>query len=255
MAPPKVEEIPSYMINAYTMNGTTPIHSWYIDESREQTCHIWTNELISEFIEDFAYDKIKSGTNKYQNYINAPRFIMDACIKYETDIRGKNIAVIGSHYPWIEAILINGGAKSVTTVEYNVPVCNHDIIKTISYDAFCKSDEKYDAVFSYSSIEHSGLGRYGDDLNPNGDIEAMMYIHKLLQPNGLCFLGIPVGTDAVVWNAHRIYGKNRLPMISSYKFSEIEWIGHDRDILNTCKPDDMNALCSNIQPLIVLRKL
>jgi hypothetical protein len=83
----------------------------------------------------------------------------------------------------------------------------------------------------------------------------MMYIHKLLQPNGLCFLGIPVGTDAVVWNAHRIYGKNRLPMISSYKFSEIEWIGQDRDILNTCKPDDMHVLCSNIQPLIVLRKL
>jgi len=27
----------------------------------------------------------------------------------------------------------------------------------------------FDMVFSFSSIEHDGLGRYGDPLNPNGD--------------------------------------------------------------------------------------
>ena len=30
--------------------------------------------------------------------------------------------------------------------------------------------ENFDAVISYSSLEHSGLGRYGDALNPFGDI-------------------------------------------------------------------------------------
>jgi len=255
MAPPKVNEIPPHMIDVYKMNGITPIHNWYIDNSQEQTCNIWTNEIISYFIDGFTYDKITAGKNVYENYKDAPRFIMEACIKYESHIRGKTIAVIGSHYPWIEAILINGGATSVTTVEYNVPVCNHDIIKTISYDDFCRSDVKYDSIFSYSSIEHSGLGRYGDDLNPDGDLETMMYIHKSLKPNGLCFLGIPVGTDAVIWNAHRIYGENRLRMISSYKFKEIEWIGHSRDLLKTCKPDDVFVLRANIEPLMVLRKL
>ena len=30
----------------------------------------------------------------------------------------------------------------------------------------------FDAVVSFSSIEHSGLGRYGDALNPWGDLIA-----------------------------------------------------------------------------------
>ena len=32
---------------------------------------------------------------------------------------------------------------------------------------------QFEAVFTYSSVEHSGLGRYGDSLNPWGDIIAV----------------------------------------------------------------------------------
>ena len=32
---------------------------------------------------------------------------------------------------------------------------------------------KYDAMVTFSSLEHSGLGRYGDGLNPWGDLIAM----------------------------------------------------------------------------------
>jgi hypothetical protein len=31
----------------------------------------------------------------------------------------------------------------------------------------------FDAIVTFSSIEHSGLGRYGDALNPWGDIIAI----------------------------------------------------------------------------------
>ena len=33
-------------------------------------------------------------------------------------------------------------------------------------------DQQYDCVASFSSVEHSGLGRYGDELNPFGDLQA-----------------------------------------------------------------------------------
>ena len=32
---------------------------------------------------------------------------------------------------------------------------------------------RYDAVVTYSSVEHAGLGRYGDPLDPDGDVAAM----------------------------------------------------------------------------------
>ena len=33
-------------------------------------------------------------------------------------------------------------------------------------------ESQFDVVFTYSSVEHSGLGRYGDPLNPAGDLMA-----------------------------------------------------------------------------------
>ena len=148
---------------------------------------------------------------------------------------------------------MNFGAKEVTTVEYNVPICDHHILKSISYKEFCNSSEKYDAIVSYSSIEHSGLGRYGDALNANGDIETMEQIYKSLTDGGLCFVGFPVGKDCLVWNAHRIYGEIRLKMMYLDKFKELEWIGHDKSYIYTCEEPTGNPECG-IQPIIILQK-
>lgn len=34
----------------------------------------------------------------------------------------------------------------------------------------------FDAMVTFSSIEHSGLGRYGDELNPHGDVITMVVV-------------------------------------------------------------------------------
>ena len=35
----------------------------------------------------------------------------------------------------------------------------------------------------------------------------------ILKPGALLYLALPLGADKVVWNAHRIYGLWRLPLI------------------------------------------
>ena len=43
-------------------------------------------------------------------------------------------------------------------------------------------DYKFDACVSISSYEHDGLGRYGDPLNPDGDLEeAMKELEELFE--------------------------------------------------------------------------
>lgn len=246
--------IPDELRDAYTLNGQIPVYNWYFNEGTpNHTSITWSNELIQHYINKFTVENIINGTFGGETYTGAARLHLIACIKYRDTIKDKNVAVIGSLTPWIEAILVNAGAKSVTTVEYNVPVCNHSIIKAISYDDFCKSSKKYDAIFSFSSIEHSGLGRYGDPLNPNGDIETMEHIYKSLKDDGLCFIGIPVGRDHLVWNAHRIYGEKRLKLMYLNKFKEIEWIGIDKKYIYTCPEPEGNPDCGK-QPIIVLQK-
>lgn len=76
-----------------------------------------------------------------------------------------------------------------------------------------KQIEQFDNSASFSSIEHSGLGRYGEPLSADGDIDAVKQVHCMLKPNGLFFLGLPTSPDDssyIEFNAYRVYGSKRL---------------------------------------------
>ena len=61
---------------------------------------------------------------------------------------------------------------------------------------------------SYSSIEHSGLTRYGDAPHPWGDLVTMARNWCFTDDAGMAFIGIPTSTvDEIYFNAHRYHYK------------------------------------------------
>ena len=54
-------------------------------------------------------------------------------------------------------------------------------------------------------VEHVGLGRYGDPLDPGGDLRAMAELNRVLAPGGDLLFVVPVGKPRLQFNAHRIY--------------------------------------------------
>lgn len=54
-------------------------------------------------------------------------------------------------------------------------------------------------------IEHVGLGRYGDPLDPEGDLKAMAELKRVLAPGGSLLFVVPLGRPRIMFNAHRIY--------------------------------------------------
>ena len=54
-------------------------------------------------------------------------------------------------------------------------------------------------------IEHIGLGRYGDALDPDGDLKAMGELERVLAPKGVLLFAVPIGKPQIRFNAHRIY--------------------------------------------------
>jgi len=77
----------------------------------------------------------------------------------------------------------------------------------------------FDTAFSYSSIEHSGLGRFGDPINPFGDLEATAQVCCMLKPGGVFFLGLPCTVGRlkceIQFNALRTYGNARLQHLTA----------------------------------------
>lgn len=59
-------------------------------------------------------------------------------------------------------------------------------------------------------IEHIGLGRYGDAINPTGDKTAMKELTRVLAPNGNLLFVTPVGQARVMFNAHRVYAYEQI---------------------------------------------
>jgi hypothetical protein len=225
--------IPKELIEGYTMNNTIPIIYMVMDGNNDLHKKDWTHEYLDSYINRFTIDKILKNTHGEEPYNKASFFICSALKNY--NLEGKKVAIIGSTSPWIEAIVLNHGCTDITTVEYNKPNSFHPYIKTIEYNDFIFEENKYDYIISYSSIEHSGLGRYGDPLNPDADIETMNHIYKSLVSDGILFWGAPVGgSDVLTWNAHRVYGKIRLPVLFK-NFKIIKWYGLDKNVLEDNK--------------------
>lgn len=54
-------------------------------------------------------------------------------------------------------------------------------------------------------IEHFGLGRYGDKVDPNAYIEFIDELKRVMAPSGDLFISVPIGKHALKFNAHRIF--------------------------------------------------
>lgn len=142
-------------------------------------------------------------------------------------VLGKNCAVIGSEFPWVEAALLENGASSVTTIEY-IPIKiigvprltavtpEQFITKRFNKDSY-HTELLFDSIWSYSSLEHDGLGRYMDPINPYGDFLTMTKISCMLKPGGILFLAVPSNYhDTIRFNLHRVYGPIRYPILYRY---------------------------------------
>lgn len=55
------------------------------------------------------------------------------------------------------------------------------------------------------TVEHIGLGRYGDPIDINGDTRAMKELQRVVKKGGSLLFVVPIGDPCIEFNAHRIY--------------------------------------------------
>jgi SAM-dependent methyltransferase len=241
--PPK--NPPSATLDAYTLGGKSTLqHLWTEQRQNGGEGYLWNTQY---------FEKLRSkqlfGCGTY-----AEIYCDEVLQRHRQQfVLNKTAIVVGSQSPWAEASLFNAGASHVTTIEYMNITTDYPNYTTLHPSEVAKkyldrSWSSVDFAYSYSSLEHDGLGRYGDPLNPYGDFESLARIRCLLRPGGILFLAIPVAPDTVVWNLHRIYGRYRLSlMLLGWKVIEI--------VPESCDVDDPklrgNYMC---QPLMVLQK-
>ncbi|MBL7743838.1 MAG: DUF268 domain-containing protein [Chitinophagaceae bacterium] len=97
-----------------------------------------------------------------------------------------------------------------------------------------------ESVSCMHTIEHIGLGRYGDELDVQGDIKAINELKRVTQPGGNILFVTPVGKPKIEFNAHRIYS---FEQIIDY------FIGCD--LTEFSLVPDKGGLIANANPMLV----
>jgi SAM-dependent methyltransferase len=75
--------------------------------------------------------------------------------------------------------------------------------------------EYCDSLSCLHALEHFGLGRYGDPINPRGCEIALANMARLLMSGGIFYLSVPVGNERVEFNSHRVFDPNTVVRLAA----------------------------------------
>ncbi len=103
-----------------------------------------------------------------------------------------------------------------------------------------------DSLSCLHALEHFGLGRYGDPIDPNGYVTGFGNMAGLLKARGIFYLSVPIGRERVEFNAHRIFNPLSLVRLAALKglmLQDFAWVEPGRTLMDSISPEkDMLTL-------------
>lgn len=93
--------------------------------------------------------------------------------------------------------------RPITTVVPGVVFIQADLMNPAT---MLNTAEGYcDSLSCLHAIEHFGLGRYGDPINPKGYQRGISNMAQLLKSGGTFYLSVPIGQERVEFNANWVF--------------------------------------------------
>lgn len=103
-------------------------------------------------------------------------------------------------------------------------------------------DNSIESLSCMHTIEHIGLGRYGDPIDPDGDIKAINEIKRVVKVDGSILFVTPVGKPKIAFNAHRIYHpKMILELFDGFKLKQFALITDDNKFVNDASLEEASV--------------
>ncbi|MCX2575932.1 DUF268 domain-containing protein [Pedobacter sandarakinus] len=94
-------------------------------------------------------------------------------------------------------------------------------------------DNSIESISCMHTIEHIGLGRYGDPIDPDGDLKALSELKRVCAVGGNLLLVVPVGMPKIVFNAHRIYDPSYIKdQMDGFKLKEFALVTDSNEFVN-----------------------
>ncbi len=94
-----------------------------------------------------------------------------------------------------------------------------------------------DSLSCMHTIEHVGLGRYGDQLDPSGDVKALKELQRVTSLGGNLLVVMPVGLPKVQFNGQRIYSFELInDLFGDFELRDFSLVTDGRDFIQHANP-------------------
>lgn len=102
-------------------------------------------------------------------------------------------------------------------------------------------DGEIESMSSLHVIEHIGLGRYGDAVDPQGHLKACKELVRTLAKGGKLYFSTPMGkNDKVCFNAHRVFSyKSVQTMFSGLRIVKFSLVTDKGDFIEDARSKDL----------------
>ena len=117
-------------------------------------------------------------------------------------------------------------------------------IKFLQWDLMERmpADQTTDSLSCLHTLEHFGLGRYGDPIDPKGHLKGFQNLIAAVKPGGHFYLSFPIGSiERVEFNAHRVFHPSSplsWPGSENLKLEEFAFVDDRGDLHENASVDD-----------------
>lgn len=119
---------------------------------------------------------------------------------------------IGSRIDGLIAHLISNNLKvkviDIRDIHSHIEGLEYVCSDATKLDIF--SDGEIESLSAVCSVEHFGLGRYNDEIDPEACFKFMNNIGRKMKPGGALYITVPIGKERVQFNAHRIFSPSTI---------------------------------------------
>jgi hypothetical protein len=93
------------------------------------------------------------------------------------------------------------------------------------------------------AMEHVGLGRYGDPIDPMGYMKGILELQRVLAPGGKLYFSVPIGKERVEFNAQRVFNpKTIIDAFTELELAEFAAVNEAGDLIESA---DWKDFCLN----------
>ncbi len=117
-----------------------------------------------------------------------------------------------------------------------------------------------DSISCLHALEHFGLGRFGDPVDPNGYLKGFDNMTKMLQTGGTFYFAVPIGAQRVEFNAHRVFSlQYLLQLFANFQVTNFSYVNDKGELFTsvTLTPSliESNCQCNYGCGIFILKKI